>query len=773
MATYSVSDGVDLLVTATARGVSTKIRVNSPDAVVPAFEVEVRTVGTELTKAASGRLLIADQDSDELVAKTAVLLAWDARRDAYGDPLKVARVEASVEQKARVGDRIDHELTLSVPRELVDDPEVVYPIIIDPDLSPFGPEQDSWAREGVGWVSALDYRLLVGASQDHANSNPAVSLVQWNDGRIRNRNISNAEVGFFQYMAASCSAKRVNIHQVLSPWSEQTLTWANKPGVSTAPATSSSFTRNLGGSGCTPAGGFVTADVTGLVQAWADGASNVGMQLSVPDANKNDFSFERRLCSIDYDTSHTACDRASRTPYLKFTYTNRAPYAPDVPRVVGSWMLLNMWWINQASPTFTTRPIGVWGSTLQVSYEVWVAGSSILAGTCTTGWVSSWQDASCVVPYLAPGGRVYVVRAKATDNSGLAGPWSGWTHFGVVDPAGPNVPTEISFSGMTQPAVTNTPTPILSSKVSLPAGQACVWPVCLWTQFKVTKPGGATMELAGVTAVSGGYSAVTVTAPLEDFTTYSITARTISEDGGLISDWSPPVTMVTRFDTAPGAVASPAVLNANGDTLAGATPVAGAGSLKFKAAMPAGRLCPGETPDCLRAEFTVKDSSGVVRWGSSVFSAQPGEEITTGVVDASNWAGGHTLSVRVWKSWASVWSTASRDFVVEMVPAQPVITIVEDGSAPPGAVKFRIDLEPVPQSPYVYQWDVAYTADDSGKQHIAGSVEGASPTDVVVQLPLAPGEFAEVEVAVYAALAAPNQAVVGPTAAIVGIPVFG
>jgi hypothetical protein len=56
-ATYAVSEGVDLVVTATSLGVSTRIRINAPDAVAPEFTVQVRTEHSDHRSAArvSGR----------------------------------------------------------------------------------------------------------------------------------------------------------------------------------------------------------------------------------------------------------------------------------------------------------------------------------------------------------------------------------------------------------------------------------------------------------------------------------------------------------------------------------------------------------------------------------------------------------------------------------------------------------------------------------------------------------------------------------------------
>lgn len=444
VATYAVAAGVDLLVIATARGVSTRIQVNNPQAVVPAFKVQVRMIGADLDENSSGNLVVTGDDEKEASADTGTLLAWDSRLDEFGDPVKVVAVDASLRETGSSGERTDHELTLRMPDELVNDPDVVYPIIIDPDLSPFGPQDDTWVREGMTWISELEYRLIVGASKDHTNNKPAVSYLRWDNGRLRNRTISKAEVGFFQYMSASCSTKRADVHPLTSTWSGSGTKWTNKPSVGTSLGKSTYFTKNIGASGCTPAGGWVTADVTKMAQMWADGAdaANYGLQLSVPDGNKNDVSFERRLCSVNYDTTHTTCKSASKTPYLKFTYTNRKPSAPAKPAITSSKVEFNgRSWATSGSPTFSTKSaVGVWGSTIKMTYEVRTSSSATaVSKTCTSGSVDWWLAGACAVSGLTAGGT-YAVRAKATDSNGLVSDWSAWLDFGITQPA-PATPT--------------------------------------------------------------------------------------------------------------------------------------------------------------------------------------------------------------------------------------------------------------------------------------------------------------------------------------------
>ncbi|MFT4218746.1 MAG: DNRLRE domain-containing protein [Micropruina sp.] len=189
-------------------------------------------------------------------------------------------------------------------------------------------------------IDTLSYRLIVGRTADSSNTHYAYSYVQWPNGEIAGRKILKATVNLYQYAAGSCAtSKKMNIHPLVDAWDESATTWSNKPSHDTDTGTSSSLTKNVGGDGCPDTNAFVSADLTAMVQAWANGPSNGGftnhgLLLNVPKDDEDDPSFERRFCSINYDPTHTSCNRASRVPYLTFTY-NSAPAAAAIPLCLG------------------------------------------------------------------------------------------------------------------------------------------------------------------------------------------------------------------------------------------------------------------------------------------------------------------------------------------------------------------------------------------------------------------------------------------------------
>jgi len=440
-ATYAVADGVDLLVTASVLGVSTRIRINSAEAVLPEFTVTVRTKGVDLGQTEQGQLVFSD--GAETAGHTASLLAWDGRLDKWGDPVEVVPVEASLVETPLSGDRTDVEVTLTTPEALVQDPEVVYPIIVDPELSPLAPSQDTWVRKNTTWIEN-GYRLMTGRLDGSANDNATISYLQWPNGEIASRKILNAKLNLFQYAAGSCGARTLNIHPLGGSWSDLTTTYTDKPSVLAGTGTSSTLTKNVGGEGCSAANGFVNADVTRIVQAWADGPAgggfaNNGIQLNVPSDQASDVSYERRFCSVNPDPSHTSCVSTAQAPFLTLTY-NSAPQQAALVGVSASRTFDATLWTSTGRPALSTSATDAEASKVTYSFEVRTSTTaSEVAAWCTTGQVAAGTTATCTPAAALGDGQSFVVRARATDEHGLAGDWSDWRTFGV-DVTAPSIP---------------------------------------------------------------------------------------------------------------------------------------------------------------------------------------------------------------------------------------------------------------------------------------------------------------------------------------------
>ncbi len=431
-ATYAVGSGVSLVVTATALGVSTRIVIESPEAIVPEFQVQVKTNGVDLAQTSNGQLYFAD--GNKWTGQASTLAAWDARRDEFGDPIEVFPVEAALDETSSSGEQTVQDLTLTTPTELVNDPEVEYPITIDPDISPVTVTRDTWVRSGTTTPPTLTYRIMVGRVHDDTNTNQAIGLMQWSNTQLAGRKIINAQVHLYQYATGSCTDTRMNIHPVDSSWTESKTVYSTKPTALTNIGASSYITTNVGGEGCTGThNDWVAADITAMAQKWADGPAaggitNYGVQLNVPEAYKADVAYERRFCSKDYDNTNPSCSVASHIPYMTATY-NSAPNVPSVPQVGSSRTFAGKVWTSDLTPAVTVSAGDPEGSLVSYRVEAWVPNGS-LVGACATGWVAAGSAATCELPALTDG-ATYSLRAQATDQYGFVGGWFAWTDFGI------------------------------------------------------------------------------------------------------------------------------------------------------------------------------------------------------------------------------------------------------------------------------------------------------------------------------------------------------
>ncbi|MGC3994758.1 MAG: RHS repeat-associated core domain-containing protein [Propionicimonas sp.] len=407
---------------------------------------------------------------------------------------------------------------------------MVYPITIDPELTPLSAMQDTWVRSGTTSIDTLSYRLIVGRSASSSNDNYSYSYVQWPNGEIAGRKILKASVNLFQYVAGSCAARRMNIHPLVGTWDETVTTWSvNRPPHDTDTGTSSYLTKNVGGEGCA-ANGFVAADLTKMVQAWADGPSgggftNYGLMLNVPKDDQYDVSFERRFCSINYDPTHTSCNTAARTPYLTVTY-NSAPQQAAAVSVDASRTFDGTLWTSTASPTLSTSATDAEASKVTYSFEVRTSTDAPdVTASCSTGQLAAGATGSCKPSTALSDGQSYVVRARATDQYGLVGEWSQWRTLGV-DTSAPSVPS-ISCAGYSNNGWVT---------ARLDSSTTCTFSGSGVADFEWRRTQTGTVEDQPAVIASGG-TATTPAVPVPETGVVKIEARARNRSG-IASGWA-------------------------------------------------------------------------------------------------------------------------------------------------------------------------------------------------------------------------------------------
>lgn len=453
-ATYAISDGVDLLVVVTGRGLSTRIRLNkAPAAGDPKYTLKLTTNKISVEQHADGGISFGRTVDGKTVAADAHLVAWDARRDHAGDPVELVAVDGTLGGPSLAGDTTEHDLVLGVPKQILADPATKYPVVIDPDIAAVSGTEDAWIRNGSTIPYGNDYRMLVGPIISHQNTNPTHSLMRWSNAQLAGQTIIAADLHLFQYSANTCAARRMNIHPLESKsWNENTVTWANHPEGMTSTGTSTFLTQNVGGDGCAP-NGYIQTSVKAIVQAWANGPTNGGfvnngLTMNVPEANNSDYSYERRFCSSEPDTG-TACGSVSRIPYLTVTYNGNPttptslgiqnPNSGQSPLPCGA-LLGNM----TASPIAQAAVSDPDGDNV-TPYFQWGDGSPVLSTDpeFAGGIVTSGSTTSVALP-IGSGDGMFSFRVRSQDPLLAWSPYSSDCSF-TIDRSLPGNP---SFSGL-------------------------------------------------------------------------------------------------------------------------------------------------------------------------------------------------------------------------------------------------------------------------------------------------------------------------------------
>lgn len=505
VATYALSSATDLVVSVTARGVASRIVLNeAPAEDDPVFSLGLRTEDLDVEQTNRGSLKVVDEDGEQ-IGSTANLIAWDAELDDAGDPVNVVNVQADLSDGITQGDVTKHDLDLTVPADFLTSEDTTYPVTIDPDISAVSHIRDTWVRSGTTSTQGSSYRLLLGRIGGDSNTNPAVSYQQWSNSQLTGKKILSATMGLYQYDAGSCSARNVSVHPLTSSFTEASTVWTNRPNVSTTTGTSTSFSTNRGRTGCSAGNGFVTVDVTKMVDRWAAGTlTNHGLHLNSPVAN--DSTYERRWCSSNPDTAatQTPCTTSSRVPYLKVTY-NGPPNTPAIPGSASPARTVDgTYYVGATKPAFTTSATDPEGRSVTYTYQVRTSTTSTTVITsCETPGVASGGSASCSGTAALTPGTTYHVRAKATDGYGADSGWSSNRAF-VVDATPPSTPT-ITCTGFANNSWTEAPsTTSTTCSVSAAAGRDVNWSLNGKAKPSLTLSGG-TASMGAIDVPASGF----------------------------------------------------------------------------------------------------------------------------------------------------------------------------------------------------------------------------------------------------------------------------
>jgi Fibronectin type III domain len=413
-AAYAISRAVDLVLRATSTGFDLNLILRHRPPPGFTYRLPFRLRGIRTTLSRTGRLTF--EASGHVVAMSDPVEMWGAARNRRGDPIEEARPSVRL-----VGSVSAPELVIAPSRRFLTDPNVNYPVTIDPtsDLSVGVDTYVDQAHPTATFVNNSELR-----SGLQATGQIQRSLLSFDASALNGDTINSATLNLFETLSGSCTATAVQVWSLAGSWSGST-TWNTQP---TKGQEWASANTGVGFGGACPqnwvqfsTGGTGGQTLTNLVQDWTNGtATNHGLEV-VAGSETSGSAYKR----------FNSADNTSDQPYLEVNYSTTTTVTP--PTVSGG----STAWQSVSSVTFIA------------------SGSTTTGGATVTGYnyrTSTDGGSSWSAPAAATSGSAAVsaegttlIQFQAVDSTGNTSTWApasaGAGNTAKIDRTAPTSPT--------------------------------------------------------------------------------------------------------------------------------------------------------------------------------------------------------------------------------------------------------------------------------------------------------------------------------------------
>lgn len=447
-ATYKdVVPGADLTVKALPNGFSHSLVLRRRPTEPLELRLPVATKGLTLLEAADHGLNLQDA-AGRLLASAPAPRMWDSTTDQRsGEPVHQAAIDTTVERTA--GGAV---LVLKPDVGFLADPRVKYPVTVDP-TSTLTVETDTWVQSDIPDSQRGSTELKAGT---YDGSHVARSYLKFRHVEdLRGTSIVDTDLRLWTFWSSVCvdPSAGVQARRVTGAWDPDTIKYGSEPATTTTGAVT---TKTAHGAASCPQD-FMHWDTDAIVQAWADGQPNYGIQLR--GANEKDASTWRRY----YSSNYVSGAQGDKEPALSVTFNYRlgVPTGLDMTPRASSDPGVNS--VAGLTPTLSAKAADPNGKPLDYTFEMTKAGGGDVIATEGPKGVASGATATWKVPsgiLRNPG--AYRFRVKAMSQTGASG-WSAWTPLATDVP---EVPSGLA-TGLSDPSAL-----VLSGVVSRPSGQA-------------------------------------------------------------------------------------------------------------------------------------------------------------------------------------------------------------------------------------------------------------------------------------------------------------
>ncbi|MEU9404085.1 DNRLRE domain-containing protein [Streptomyces sp. NPDC048281] len=424
-ASYDLGSGQTLSVTALAQGFSENIKLAQQPGDAVSYRIPLKLDGLKLSQADSGHLLLKNSDGD-LVAEAPAPMMWDASKDeASGESAHQEQVATKVE----TADDGSQTLVLTPDQDFLS--TATYPVTVDP-TSTLAVTTDTWVQNPDYPDSQVSSQELKSGTYD-SGTDTARSYLKFDASKFTGKHITSATMSLYSYYSSSCSSTAVTqAKRVTSTLNTTTLTWGAQPSTTTTNMATNSG--HWGYSTSCPAN-WSNWTLTGMVQDWANGATNNGIQLRSSD--ETDSTNWRRFRSANYTTSGYA-------PKLSVTYNSYATTSSLAisPSSVNAYS--GKRYVTTYTPTLSAKVTDADGSTVKAQFEITndpsYSGETSYSYTGTSSSVASGSTAKLAIPSASQLAASHLrMRVRGYDGTDY-GSWSSYIYF-VPNVAKPNAPT--------------------------------------------------------------------------------------------------------------------------------------------------------------------------------------------------------------------------------------------------------------------------------------------------------------------------------------------
>ncbi|MCX4531652.1 DNRLRE domain-containing protein [Streptomyces sp. NBC_01669] len=412
----SAVPGGDLHVTALPHGFTESLVLNKRPNEPVELRLPVTLKGVKLKKTAERHLRLEDS-TGALVASAPAPRMWGTGLDPVsGEPLKDAEIATTVEQTAE-----GTTLVLRPSQEFLNDPDLTYPVTIDPTTT-LAASTDTWVATNYPDSQRGSTELKAGTYD--AGTTKARSFLKFDVAKYTGTNVLSAELRLHSYWSASCStaSSGVEARRITQGWDPSAVTWGAQP---TTTATGAAVSKAAYGYSSACPANFMRWNVTGIAQAWADGEANHGLQIKAVD--EGDSLSWRRFRSANYVDG----SQGPTEPALSITYNTKpgvgAPVSPASGAVTAD-----------TTPTLQAKASDADGNTVRVTFEVWNAAGTTRVSTGNSAYVASGGAGSWTAPALPAG--TYKWRVTTYDGTDWNGTWSVWRTL-TIDTSIPAAPS--------------------------------------------------------------------------------------------------------------------------------------------------------------------------------------------------------------------------------------------------------------------------------------------------------------------------------------------